>query len=218
MKKRTTIALTLFILLTTITSQQKIIISKFNLKKISIENNFLIKESDIKKLLGPIYNRNLILLKNSEIKDLIMENSFVESLIIKKKYPDSIRIKIYEKKPIAILIHKKRKFFLSEKIDLIDYEKINNTQNLPYVIGNEKKFKILYTKMNEISFPLKLVKKFTLHESNRWDLLTKNDRLIKLPSGNYTKSLKNFLNIKNNSSFKKYKVFDYRINNQLILR
>ena len=49
MKKRAVIAIALLILLTTITSQQKIVISTFNLKKINIENNFLLKEKDIKK-------------------------------------------------------------------------------------------------------------------------------------------------------------------------
>ena len=60
MKKRIVIGLGLLILLTTITSQQKIVISKFNLKEINIENNILTKKKDIKKLLFPIYNKNLI--------------------------------------------------------------------------------------------------------------------------------------------------------------
>ena len=51
MKKRTVIAVTLLIILTTITSNQKISVSKFKLKEINVENNFLIKEEDIKKSL-----------------------------------------------------------------------------------------------------------------------------------------------------------------------
>ena len=41
-------------------SKNKIIISKFNLKEIEIENNFLLHENDIKKMLYPIYDKNLI--------------------------------------------------------------------------------------------------------------------------------------------------------------
>ena len=85
MKKRIVIGLGLLILLTTITSQQKIVISKFNLKEINIENNILTKKKDIKKLLFPIYNKNLIFLENSEIKKALMQNSFIESFEIKKK-------------------------------------------------------------------------------------------------------------------------------------
>ena len=115
MKKRTIIAVALLILLTTITSQQKIVISKFNLTTIEIKNNSLLKKEDIKKLLLPIYDKNLIFLKSKEIEKALMQNSFVESFIIKKIYPNTLKIEIFEKKPIAILLNNKNKFYLSEK-------------------------------------------------------------------------------------------------------
>ena len=59
MKKRTVIAVILLILLTTITFNQKISVSKFKLKEINVENNYLIKEEDIKKSLKVIYGKNL---------------------------------------------------------------------------------------------------------------------------------------------------------------
>ena len=43
-------------------------------------------------------------------------------------------------------------------------------------------------------------------------------KILKLPEKNYKKSLINFMNIKENTNFEKYKIFDYRLNNQLILR
>ena len=55
-------------------------------------------------------------------------------------------------------------------------------------------------------------------ETNRWDLETYNNKIIKLPSKNYKKSLKNFMSLKNQDNFKKYRIFDYRIKNQLILQ
>ncbi len=121
MKKRIAIAISLLIIFTTISLKQKIIFSQFNLKVINIENNYLIKEKDVKKLLIPFYNQNLIFLKNREIKKALMQNSFIESFKIKKKYPDTLIINIFEKKPIAILLSKKEKFYLSEKIDLIEF-------------------------------------------------------------------------------------------------
>ena len=218
MKKRTAIAIALLILLTTITSQQKIIISKFNLKKINIENNFLLEDKDIENLLTPIYNKNLIFLNNIEIKKALMQNSFIESFKIKKKYPNSLSIKIFEKKPIAILFNKKKKFYLSKKIDLIEFKILPNYQNLPNVFGNKDEFKILYNNLKKMNFPLKQIKKYTLYKTNRWDLETTNYKVIKLPPKDYTKSLENYLTLKNKNNFKKYRLFDYRINNQLILK
>ena len=217
MKKRIVIGLGLLILLTTITSQQKIVISKFNLKEINIENNILTKKKDIKKLLFPIYNKNLIFLENSEIEKALMQNSFIESFEIKKKYPNTLTIKIFEKKPIAILQYNKNKFYLSEKIELIKFENLSNYQNLPYVIGSKEDFEIFYNSLNKINFPFDQIKKYTLYESKRWDLETVNNKLIRLPAKDYIKSIKNYLNLINNNDFKKYKLFDYRINNQLIL-
>ena len=218
MKNRLLIAIALLILLTTITLHPIITISKFNLKKINIENNFLLSKKDIKKLLIPIYDTNLIILRNKEIENLLTKNSLIESFNIKKKYPNALKIKIFEKKPIAILQNKKKKFYLSEKIDLIEFKDLPDYQNLPYVFGNKDEFEIFYNNLIEINFPFNQIKKYTLYETNRWDLLTKNNNMIKLPSKNYMESLKNYLNLQNKNDFKKYKIFDYRINNQLILK
>ena len=218
MKKRLVISITLLIFLTTITFQQKIVISKFNLKKIQIENNFFVLEKDIQKILSQFLNKNIIFLKNSEIEKALLTNSFIESFDIKKKYPDTLKVRIYEKKPIAILINKKKKYYISETIKLVEYISLTNFKNLPYVLGNEKEFKILYDNLNKINFPFDQIKKFTLYETNRWDLETKSDILIKLPPDDYIKSLENFLSIRNKKNIKKYKVFDYRISNQIILK
>ena len=206
------------ILFTTFTPKNKIVISKFNLQEIKIENNFLLNENDIKKMLHPIYDKNLIFLRNSEIKKLLMQNSFVESFNIKKKYPNSLKVEIFEKKPIAILIDKKRKFYISEKIELIKYKNIPNYRDLPYIFGDLEKFKIFYNDLKKINFPFDKIKKYILLETNRWDLETKDNKTLKLPIENYILSLENYLNLESNNSFKKYKTFDYRINNQLILK
>ena len=218
MRKRILIAFVLLILLTTITTQQNIIKSKFNITKINIENNYLIKKVDIENLLIQIYNKNLILLDTQEIKNALMQNSFIESFEIKKKYPDTIKIKIFEKKPIAILFNKKKKFYLSEKIDLIEYNNFENFQDLPYVFGNQEKFKIFYTDLKKINFPTNLIRKYIFFNSNRWDLETINKKLIRLPSKNYLESLENYMSLTNKKNFLKYNTFDYRIKNQLILK
>ena len=218
MKKSLVIALFLLILLTTINPQKKFIISKFNLKTITIENNFLLEDREIKNLLQPIYNKNLLFLKNIEIQKILMKNSFIESFNIKKKYPNTLNIKIFEKKPIAIIFSKKNKFYLSEKIDLIEFKNLPNYQTLPKVFGNKYDFKIFYKNLKKIDFPLNIITKYTFYETNRWDLETQNKQIIKLPSEDYIKSLKNYLKLKNKNDFEKYELFDYRISNQLILK
>ncbi len=218
MKKKLLLSLVLLVLLSTITFPQKIFFSKFNLNEIIIENNLLIKDEEIKKLLVSIYNRNLIFLDYEEIENLLMQNTFIESYRIKKKYPSTLQIKIFEKEPIAILFNKKKKFYLSKKIELIKFTNNKDYQDLPYVFGNRKEFKIFYEELIKINFPIEIIKRFTLFKTKRWDLLTIDDKLIKLPSKNYVKSLENYINLIKNNEFQKYKTFDFRINNQLILK
>ena len=217
MSNRILIAISLFFLLTTITSQQKLILTNFNLKKINIENNFLLKEADLKNQLNQFYGKNLIFLKNIEVEKALLKNSFIESFTLRKEYPNTLKIKIFEKKPLAILINKKKKFYLSEKVDLIKFQNFKNYEKLPLVLGNQEEFRVLYDNLKEISFPINHIKNFTLYESNRWDLETVDQIIIKLPPKNYIKSLGNFLTIKGNENFTKYKIFDYRIKDQLIL-
>ena len=147
-----------------------------------------------------------------------MQNSFIDSFKVKKKYPNTLKIEIFEKKPFAILFYKKNKFYLSEKIELIEFKDLKNFKDLPYIFGNKDEFKIFYNNLIKINFPLKEVKKYTLYETSRWDLETVNKNIIKLPAIDYIESLENYLNLNKKNDFKNYKVFDYRINNQLILK
>ena len=218
MKKRIIIALILLISLTTITFDQKIIFSIFALKKITIENNSLLKKNDIKKSLEPIYDKNLLLLNNKEIKKILLQNSLIDSFKIKKKYPNTLKIEISEKKIIAILFDKKQKFYISEKIELIDYNMLNIDNNLPYVLGNKDDFKIFYDNLRKIKFPFNSVKKYILYENNRWDLETLNNKTIKLSPQNYKDNLEHYLNLINKKEFKNYNLYDFRIKNQLILK
>ena len=218
MKVHFIIGVALLILLTTITINQKIIITKFNIKEIILVNSISLKEKDIKKSLSLIYNKNLLFLKNKEIEEILVQFTSIESFYLDKKYPNTLKITIIEKKPIAILINNKKKFYISEKLDQFEFNDKNFNQDLPIVFGNKDDFKIFYKNLIKIDFPVNLIIKYMLYESNRWDLETIDNKTIKLSSKNYIKNLKNYLNIKKKNNFKKFKVFDYRINDQLILK
>ena len=218
MKSRILIALILLILLSTITPQVKNFMSFFNIKDIKVKNNLILSDNEIRKLLNPIFNSNLIFLDTLQIEKLLNQSSLIKGFDIKKKYPNILILNIYEKKPIAILQIKKKKFYLSEEIELIEFNIFKNYQDLPYVLGNQEDFKNFYEDLNKIDFPLELIKKYILYDAGRWDLETIDKKIIKLPTKNYLKSLENFLNLKDKKEFKKYKIFDFRIKNQLILK
>ena len=219
MKNRFLIALVLLVLFSTYSSKE-IFKSKliFKVQEILVENNKYIETNEIKKELSFLFNSNLFLLKNKDISENLKDDTFIESFEIKRIYPNKLKIKIYEKKPIAILQNKKKKYYFTNKNELVTYRNLVEFQNLPVVFGDRDNFKNFYNNLKKIRYPVNSIKSLYYFESQRWDLLTKKNKLVKLPNKNYMKSLVNFLSIKDRDNFAKYKTFDYRINDQLILK
>lgn len=218
MKKRLIIAIALLLLFTTYKPQSFFSFTKFNIEEITINNNFILKEKEIKKDLVSIYNTNLLFLNTNKLQKILKKQSFIESFEIKKIYPNTLQIKIFEKKPIVILQYKKNKFYFTKNKDLIEYQNLEDYKNLPIVFSSKKNFEILYDDLKKINFSISSIKKFYYFESKRWDLLTYENQIIKLPIIDYISSLKNFLSLRDKNNFDKYKIFDYRINDQLILK
>ncbi len=219
MKNRFLIALLLLLILSTYKIQNDFNnISKFNIKNVEIENNVILNEKDIKANLTFLYETNFFFLKSNDIKKNLKEIDLIESFKIKKIYPNKIKIIIFEKEPIAILYYKKTKKYYTSKGELINFFDLEKYKYLPIVFGDRDNFKKFYNSLKILNFPIEEIKEFYLFESNRWDLITKKNQTVKLPNIDYKKSLQNFLELKNKTGFKKYKIFDYRITGQLILQ
>ena len=88
---------------------------------------------------------------------------------------------------------------------------------MPIVFGEETRFYSFYKDILSINFPVDKATKFYFFESGRWDIVLQDKKVVKLPIENYLPSLKNFLLSQGNTNFDKYKIFDYRIKDQLIL-
>ena len=218
MKKSLFGLIVLFIFLTTYTPKKNNLKSfNLNIKEIVIENNAVIEKEEIKKKLSFLYEENLFLINTEDITKRLENETFIESFRIKKVYPNLIKLIITEKKPIAILRNKKKKFYISDKGSLIKFKKINKYKELPTVFGKGDDFYTLYRVIQEIKFPFENIKSFYFFESGRWDVIMKDEKIIKLPIKDYVFSLENFMISASNKEFKKYKIFDYRIQNQLIL-
>ena len=91
-------------------------------------------------------------------------------------------------------------------------------KKLPYIYGGAKNFYELYKILEEIKFPINKIKTYYYFEINRWDLKLQNDKIIKLPNKNIKKSLLNFMENYELNTFNKFKIFDYRIKDELILK
>ena len=145
---------------------------------------------------------------------------FIKELKIKKIYPDTVRLEIIEYKPIGILTKKNTKILLTSGGEIIRNYNSSKFKNLPLVYGDkaEKYFSKFYNSLENINFQINLISQFNHFDINRWDIVLKNGKIVKLPIKNYENSLNKFLSLYEDNSFKKYKVFDFRIQGQLILK
>ena len=218
MKKQFVFAFVLLLLFSTYKSKKSFSINKFNIETIYIENNLILTNEEIREDLDFLYNTNLLFLNTASIEEILKKKDFIKDFKIKKIYPNKIKIIVFEKKPIFILQQKKKKFYIDENINLINYLELKDFKDLPVIFGKKENFRIFYQNLKKMNFPFNLIKNYYYFESNRWNLETHEKKIIKLPSDNYIESLKNFIKLQKTNDFEKFKIFDYRMNNQLILK
>ena len=194
MKKSFFGLIVLFIFLTTYTPKFDFIMDfDFSIQKIKIEGNAILNSDEIAQKLNFLYRENLFFLNLKDIEKNLKNETFIESFSLKKVYPNTLKIIIAEKEPIAVLQNKKKKFYISTKGDLIDYQYYERYIDLPTVFGNGKFFYSLYQDLQSIKFPLETIKTFYFFESGRWDLAMYDDKMIKLPTKDYLVALKNYM-------------------------
>ena len=199
------------------TYNPKVELEFFPIKKIEVSTGKNISKKEITKELSKLYETNLMALNIEKINSLIINYELIETASLKKVYPDKIIIEIKEREIIAIVNNNKDKFFISRDNKLLKFNNDIANDKLPNVFGDYKKFVKFYEDLGFLNFNLNNIKAYYYFEVGRWDILTKNKKLIKLPTLDYEKSITNYLNLDNNL-IKNHSVFDYRIKDQLILK
>ena len=220
-KKNLFIWLFIFIFLSTysLNSAQKKKISIFLIENINIEGNINVNTADLKNKLNEFYGKSLIFLNRKELSKIASEFVFIKEIKIKKIYPSTINILIKENEPLAILIENEKKTLLLEMGNTTTNYIINNKESLPIVKGRgaEKKFYKLYKTLKRVNFQMDLINEINYFAIDRWDILLKNGKLLKLPTERLESSVEKFISIYDKDNFKNFKIFDFRINGQLIL-
>ena len=190
----------------------------FPIKKIVIENSVALDLIKLKAELEFLKNTSLFFLKKNEITEVTSKYDFISTIQLKKKYPNTLKILISENIPVATGIDGNKRYYLTKEGVKINYREIDIFKSLPIIFGNHKNFSIFFNILKKNNFKIKKIKAFYYFDAERWDIVLKDERTIKLPQTNYENILKEIDSILNDSSFSKYKIFDYRIKNQLILQ
>ncbi len=220
-KKNLFLWLFIFIFLSTYSfnSAFKKKISIFSIENIIIEGDINLNKRDLKNKLNKFYGKSLIFLSRKELRQIASEFVFIKEIKVKKIYPNTINILITENEPLAILIEDKKKLILLEMGNTTTDYKTKNKKNLPIVKGKgaKKKFYNLYAILKRTNFKMDLINEINYFTIDRWDIVLKNGKIIRLPTKNIDSSIEKFISIYDKDNFKNFKIFDFRINGQLIL-
>ena len=190
----------------------------FKIKLIEVNNVQILDKKEITALFyDQLYGSNLLVLNKNKIYKILNKNELLDYVEFKKIYPSKLQIIVFEKEVVAIINNKRNKFYLTKNGEKIKYFNNKKLKNLPNIFGKQKNFLDLYITLNQLNFPTSKIKSFYYFEIGRWDIVLKNNVIIKLPVKNFKDSLKNYLVLKEKINFENYSIFDYRIKDQLIL-
>ena len=179
----------LFILSTTsgkFTENQKSY--SFKINQINIEGLSSSDNSKISNELNNLFYKNILLVGKAEIQKIISKYNIIEEYNIKKIYPSTININIKQTKFVARLSHNDQ-LFIGSNGKIIEDKK--NIELLPFIFGefNSNEFLIFKKNIDQSKFIFTEFKTLYFFPSNRWDILTYDDILIKLPQNDILISL-----------------------------
>ena len=178
-------------------------LSNVHIKKISGELNYL-------------FHQNILFARKEEIQRVISKYNIIEEFSIKKVYPSTINIYIQPTQFVARLSNNGQ--LVGSNGKLIENKKNNDL--LPYIFGkfNSNNFLKFKKNIERSNFSFAKLKTLYFFPSNRWDILTYDNILIKLPQDDISKSLDIAFKIISSNNFKDKNLIDLRVNNNLIMK
>ena len=189
----------------------------FEIKKINLLGRSKTNINSIENIVFSSLKNNKNIIKNDfkKMKTSLEELKWIKTVSIKKNFPDSITIKIEEHDPFAILTNHKKNYLISDKGKIIYEISSPHAYELIKLEGN-----LVLEKLNDVKefinqYPnfKRQINKVIIQNNGRWDLVTKEGILFKLPIRNKQAAIDE---INKYISLKNIEVVDLRFLNKKI--
>ena len=187
------------------------------IKQINVKGLSNTDSSKIANELNNLFYKNILLVEKKKIQSVLIKYNIIEKYNIKKIYPSTININIKPTKFVARLSNNDQLLVGANGKIIADKE---NSEILPYLFGefNSEDFLVFQKYIIQSKFTFKEFKTLYFFHSKRWDILTNNDILIKLPQDSLLESLNRAYKIISSDEFKNKNLVDLRIKNYLIIK
>ena len=184
--------------------------NKITIQGLSNDDNF-----DISNRLKSLVNKNILFINRKEIVDIIDDYNIIEEYSVKRIYPGNIVINTTPTRYLARTSNDNKLLVGANGKLIRDAE---NSENLPFLFGdfNSKNFLSLKKDIEQSKFTFDKFKTLYFFKSNRWDILTNNNILIKLPLENSLVALNLAYKIIEDDQVDK-KIIDLRVKDRLII-
>ena len=210
--------LLLFFLSTTsskLTNDQKKLsssISKINITGLSEKKNL-----EILNNLNDLLYKSIFVINEDEIRKVLEKFNIIQEFNIKKIYPSTLNIEIKPTKFIARVFNNGQYLVGANGKLIVDKD---SNELLPYIFGefNSQHFLSFKQNIEKSIFSFSNLKTLYFFPSGRWDILTNNDILIKLPQERIVVSLNLSKKFIDNHNFKDNKFIDLRVRNHLVTK
>ena len=215
--KKVLIYLFIFVLFGSVNNKYFIDSKFFIIKNLKLVGLSGLEKLNILLQLEQIKNKNIFFLPKKQIIAVLNSNNLIDSFKVNKKYPSDINIVIKKTLFLATIKINNENFLIGSNKKLI--KSTLDYPNLSLVLGNPslEDFFLIYENISKSSIKFNEIKKLYFFPSKRWDLELNSGILIKLPISSSINSLNDFSKIKNLPHFKNVKIFDMRVNNQIIV-
>ena len=176
------------------------------------------KNLEIQNDLSSIFYQNIFFLGKTEINRIIKKNNIIDEYNIKKFYPSTLNIEIKPAKFVAKITNNNNNLIVGSNGKLISGEL--GDKNLPYIFGefNSKNFLEFKQNVEKSKFNFNEFRSVYFFRSSRWDILTIDGILIKLPQNDISESLNRAYKILASTQFKDKNIIDLRIKSHLIVK
>ena len=208
----------LFILSTTsakfINDQNKLssLVSKINITGLSERKNL-----EILNNLNNLLYKSIFVIGEDEIRKILEKHNIIQEFNVNKIYPSTLNIEIKATKFIA-RVYNNGQYLVGANGKLIEDKDSNEL--LPYIFGefNSQHFLTFKQNIEKSIFLFSNLKTLYIFPSGRWDILTNNDILIRLPQEHIVVSLNLSKKLIDNDNFKDNKFIDLRVRNHLVTK
>tara|TARA_B100000900_G_C20491432_1_gene679725 strand:+ start:148 stop:813 length:666 start_codon:yes stop_codon:yes gene_type:complete len=195
-------------------------IYNFEIKKI-FKNTFLIKnieyqDNGINIKIDHYLNQNIFNINKKEITTYMNKYPILNSFKIKKIYPDKLKIVLKKTTILAKIYINGELFYVGENENIFTSK--NKNIDVPVIKGFVEIDQInsFFKILKKSAFSFQNIEYLVYYPSNRWDIIFKNNNIIKLPISLDDDIIKTAKLLYDDENLKD-KVIDLRIKNRIIL-